>query len=71
MKYRYQINGISCGGCITRIKKTLEEHPEVEQVEVFLQPMGATIVTMNKKLTVEELQGQLNKLEGYTIAEIS
>ncbi len=30
--------------------------------------MGATIVTMNKKLTVEELQGQLNKLEGYTIA---
>ncbi|WP_231562575.1 hypothetical protein [Muricauda sp. MAR_2010_75] len=34
----------------------------------FFTAMGATIVTMNKKLTVEELQGQLNKLEGYTIA---
>jgi copper chaperone CopZ len=71
MKHRYQINGISCGGCVTRVKKTLEEHPNIENVEIFLQPVGATIVKMNKKLTVEELQGQLNELDGYTIAEIN
>ena len=26
MKQKYQINGISCGGCVARVKKTLESH---------------------------------------------
>ena len=36
MKHRYQINGISCGGCVTRVKKTLEEHPNIENVEILM-----------------------------------
>lgn len=70
MKHKYQINGISCGGCITRGRKTLEAHPAIEKAEIFLSPKGKTIISMNKKLTVEELQGQLNELDGYTITEI-
>ncbi|SNZ01367.1 heavy-metal-associated domain-containing protein [Flagellimonas pacifica] len=70
MKRRYQINGISCGGCVARVKKTLEGHPDIEKTEIFLAPKGATIITMKEKLSIENIQKQLNELEGYTITEI-
>jgi len=49
----------------------LEEHPAIEKTEIFLNPKGATIITMTEALTVDELQKQLNTLEGYTITEIN
>ncbi|WP_373056396.1 heavy-metal-associated domain-containing protein [Zunongwangia sp. H14] len=70
MKREYHINGIGCGGCVTRIKKVLETHPTIERTEVFLIPKGATIITMKETLPVDELQKQLNILEGFTIEEI-
>lgn len=70
MKHKYQINGISCGGCVSRVRKTLEAHPVIEKTEIFLSPKGKTIISMKEKLSVEDLQEQLNKLEGYTITEI-
>jgi copper chaperone CopZ len=69
MKRKFQINGISCSGCVNRVKKVLEALPAVEKTEVFLNPKGATIITMNETLTVDELQKQLDNLEGYTIEE--
>lgn len=71
MKQKFQIDGISCGGCVARVKKTLEEHPNIEKVEVFLAPKGATIITMNETLSVPEIQKQLDVLNGYTITEIN
>ena len=71
MKQKFQINGISCGGCIARVKKTLEEHPNIETVEIFLEPKGATIITMKKNISIDELQKQLNTLGGYTISELN
>ncbi|MGY5849638.1 heavy-metal-associated domain-containing protein [Salegentibacter sp. F14] len=70
MKRKYQINGISCGGCVSRVKKTLEEHPGIEKAEIFLAPKGATLITMTENLSVDELQKPLDTLEGYTIEEI-
>lgn len=70
MKHKYQISGISCGGCVARVKKTLEAHPDIEKTEILLDPKGATIINMNKELSIEDLQKQLNKLEGYTITEV-
>lgn len=70
MKQKFQIEGISCGGCVSRVKNTLEEHPNIEKVEIFLAPKGATIITMKENLSVVELQKQLNTLEGYSITEI-
>ncbi|MCM4169794.1 hypothetical protein KCTC52924_03571 [Arenibacter antarcticus] len=69
-KHTYRINGISCGGCVTRVKKTLEAHPDIEKAEIFLNPKGKTIISMKEKLSVKELQKQLNQIEGYTITEI-
>ncbi len=69
MKQKFQIEGISCGGCVAQVKKTLEEHSNIESAEISLSPKGATLITMNKALSVAELQKQLNELKGYTITE--
>ncbi|MBK5245596.1 MAG: heavy-metal-associated domain-containing protein [Eubacteriaceae bacterium] len=69
MKQKFQINGISCRGCVARVKKTLEKHPNIEKAEIFLAPKGATLITMNEALSVAELQRQLDKLKGYSITE--
>ena len=71
MKHKYQINGISCGGCVARVKKTLEEHPSIEKAEIFLAPKGAAIITMKENLSIDELQKQLTTLDGYTISELN
>lgn len=71
MKQKFQIEGISCGGCVARVKKTLEEHPNIEKVEIFLAPKGATIISMNETLSVQEIQKQLDKLNGYKISKIN
>ncbi len=71
MKQKFQINGISCGGCVASVKKTLEAHPNIEKAEIFLAPKGATIITMNEALSVAEIQKQLDELNGYTITEIN
>lgn len=69
MKKQYQINGISCGGCIASVKKTLETNPNIDKVEISMEPKGATSITMNENLSVAELQKQLDYLDGYTITE--
>ncbi|MAY21231.1 MAG: copper resistance protein CopZ [Flavobacteriaceae bacterium] len=71
MKQKFQISGISCGGCVARVKKTLEEHPNIEKAEIFLAPKGAALITMNETLSVADLQKQLDGLNGYTITEIN
>lgn len=70
MKQKFQINGISCGGCVATVKKNLEAHPNIEKAEIFLAPKGATLITMKENLSIDELQKQLSKLNGYTITEI-
>jgi copper chaperone len=71
MKQKFQINGIGCSGCVARVKNTLEEHPNIEKAEIFLAPKGATIITTKENILVEELQKQLNTLNGYTITKIN
>ena len=55
----------------TRVKNTLEEHPNIEKAQIYLAPKGATLITMKKILSVDELQKQLNTLDGYTISELN
>ncbi len=71
MKRKFQIDGISCGGCVARVKRVLEANPAIEKTEISLNPKGATVISMNQELSVEVLQKQLNELEGYTITEVN
>ena len=68
MKKNYELTGMSCGGCVSSVKKALLQVPDVTEVEVSLNPQGATI-TMNKAIDVKDLQAQLSKAGHYTIKE--
>lgn len=70
MKRKFKIEGISCSGCINRVKQVLEKHPAIEKINILLNPKGITLIKMKKDLSIEELQKQLNNIGGYTIAEI-
>jgi len=69
VKRKYQIRGVSCTGCVERVKQTLESHPSIEKAEILLTSKGITLITMKKALSIVELQSQLDELNGYTIVE--
>jgi len=71
MDRKFIINGIGCIGCIARVKRVLEEHPAIEEVEIYLNPKGVSFIKMNEELSTIELQNQLDKIKGYTITEIN
>jgi copper chaperone len=68
MKKNYEIKGMSCGGCVSNVKRALLQLPDVTEADVHLNPQSA-ILTMNKPVDVEELQAQLKKAGHYTIKE--
>ncbi len=69
MKKRYELQGMSCGGCVSNVKRALLQVPDVTEAEVHLKPQGA-IITMNKPIAVDELQTHLKKVGPYTIKEV-
>ena len=69
MKKNYALQGMSCGGCVSNVKRTLLQVPDVTEAEVHLNPQGV-IITMNRSITVDEFQTQLNKAGYYTIKEV-
>jgi len=69
MKKKYELQGMSCGGCVSNVKRALLQVPDVTDAEVHLIPQGA-VITMNKSIALKELQTQLKKAGHYTIKEI-
>lgn len=70
MKKEYELTGMSCGGCVNSVKSALLKLPEVQEVEVGLNPQRA-MLTMNKAVDVAALQIQLKKAGKYTIKEVA
>ena len=60
---------MSYGCCVSNVKWALLKVPDVTEADVQLNPQGA-IITMNKSITVDELQAQLIKAGLYTIKEV-
>ncbi len=69
MKKNYELQGMSCGGCVSSVKKVLLQLPGVEDAEVHLHPQSA-VLTMSEEIGVDELQAQLSKGGNYTIKEV-
>lgn len=69
MKKNYELQGMSCGGCVSSVKNALLKLPAVEDAEVHLHPQNA-VLTMSKPIDVKELQTQLSKVGHYTIIEV-
>ena len=69
MKKNCELAGMSCGGCVSNVKRALQLIPGIEEAEVQLNPQSA-VLTMSKSIDVHELQAQLNKVGHYTIKEV-
>lgn len=70
MKKEFEVAGMSCGGCVSHVKKALLNVPGVTEAEVHLLPQRA-VLTMRESIDVGELQTQLSNAGQYTIKEIS
>jgi copper chaperone len=68
MEKKYQLQGMSCGGCMNTVKRALLQVPNVTDVKVHLTPQEA-IITMSQTIVVKDLQAELSKSGHYTIKE--
>lgn len=69
MKKNYELQGMSCGGCVNTVQRMLMQLPDITEVEVQLHPQSA-VITMNRAIDIDELQAQLNKAGHYKIKEV-
>jgi len=69
MKKNYELEGMSCGGCVSNVKKALLQNQDIQEAEVQLHPQRA-VLTMTKAINIHDLQAQLKKAGHYTIKEL-
>ncbi|WP_158728381.1 MULTISPECIES: heavy metal translocating P-type ATPase [unclassified Flavobacterium] len=65
MTHTYNITGMTCDGCRTKVEKTLNTIDGID-AKVLLNPPTATI-TMEKYISIEKLQENLKAAGKYTI----
>lgn len=61
---------MTCGGCVAKVKKTLEAIPEVASAQVQLEAPQGTLA-LQKEVPVELLNDKLRAAGNYTIKEIA
>ena len=65
----YQIHGMSCQSCITKVKQAIEQLPEIAWISVQLEHPQARI-RFKETLSTTQLQQQLNQAGDYQIKSI-
>ncbi|HEX7846807.1 MAG TPA: cation transporter, partial [Chitinophagaceae bacterium] len=70
MIHTYQINGMTCGSCVARVKSELLKLGDVLSANVSLQSPQATI-EMSKHIDTDVLQQALSKAGKYSIRELA
>lgn len=68
MTHTYNISGMTCNGCVSKVKSELLKIGDIAEAEVQLTSPQATI-TMQKHISVEALQSALQKAGNYTITQ--
>ncbi len=68
MTHTYNISGITCSGCVAKVKSRLLMHPEITAAEITADGHGSTI-SMQKHVSVTELQTAIGKDSKYIIEE--
>ena len=67
MTHSYTVAGITCEGCVAKVKSKLLMHPDVLAADVKLEGQKA-VITMQKHLSVAELQEAIGVDTKYKIA---
>ena len=68
MIHTYTISGMTCGGCVAKVKSELLKLGDIVSADVQLQRPQATL-TMNKHISTVSLQQAVSKAGHYTLAE--
>jgi cation transport ATPase len=66
MTHSYAVKGITCEGCVTKVKSKLLAHPDITAADVKLEGQKA-VITMQKHLSVAELQEAIGANTKYRI----
>lgn len=70
MKREFKIEGMTCGGCVGRVQKAMNEDPRIADATIQLEGPQAVIEFNDKTLSVEELQAIIDASGGhYTISQ--
>lgn len=67
MTHQYQVSGITCEGCVAKVKYLLEKTPDVTAAVVGLD--GKVQVTMQKHVATADLQAALHEYPKYQLQE--
>jgi cation transport ATPase len=68
MTHSYTVSGVTCEGCVAKVKHKLLMHPDISGAEVTLKDQKA-VITMQRHLTVDELQNAIGRDSKYIIKE--
>lgn len=64
---RFNVQGMTCGGCVASVKRVLEALPGVSNVSVTLNPGGASVDYDPARVTSEALRDAVQNA-GYDVA---
>ncbi len=68
IKKTYKIEGMTCGGCVTSVKKQLDDSDLISEANIQLDFPQAKISSVNE-VGIETLQSIINKAGNYTIKQ--
>lgn len=70
MVHEYNISGMTCSGCVSKIKSALLSMPSIDALELTLET-GIARITMNEHISLEQLQQRVASLGNYTLSPTS
>ena len=59
---KFDVQGMTCGGCVGSAQRALDKLDGVERAEVTLQPAAATVVADPAKVTAGQIVSALAKI---------
>ena len=70
MTHQYNVTGVTCGGCVSNVKRAIESVPGIISADVKRDAPQA-VVTMEKHVDTNVLQEALKQFGNYQISEFS
>lgn len=67
MTHNYQITGMSCNGCRTKVENTLNSIEGVSAIVTLVPPMA--VITMKNHISTKQFQTSLSAVGNYTIED--
>ena len=67
-KLSFEVNGMHCEGCVSRVQHLLSQLPGIRQVTVNLEP-PLVVLTTTKAWTLAQLNAELQKAGEYELKE--